>query len=81
MSGAAFAEPIGQPEVRQPAIDGRIMAVGDLDNAVKALLFGLITPGERFKQGSMEAALRALCSDEWVDRAQAEFKWTPGRTE
>ena len=47
----------------------------DLDEAVKAVLHGLISPAPQDKQAALEKALRAICTDDWVENAHAEFNW------
>lgn len=49
-----------------------------LDPVTKALLHGLITDGAHHKQWALEQAFRALCMDDYVDQAKAEFQWEDG---
>lgn len=48
------------------------------DEAVKALIMGLTTDGGHHKQYYLEAAFRAICEDEYVDKAKKEFQWEDG---
>lgn len=54
------------------------LSSADLDTAVKEILLGLTTDGAHHKQYALEKALRAICTDEWVDEAQREFQWALG---
>lgn len=49
--------------------------------AVKELITGLITEGEKHKQYYLEKAFRALCEDEYVEKAKREFQWKEGSPE
>jgi len=48
------------------------------DEVVKHLLNGLITDGAHHKQWELEQAFRALCTDDYVDKAKQEFQWEDG---
>ena len=48
------------------------------DEVVKALLEGLTTDGAHHKQYWLEQAFRALCEDEYVDKAKREVEWETG---
>lgn len=48
------------------------------EDAVKALLLGLITDGSHHKQYYLELALRALCEKEHVEEVKKEFDWEEG---
>lgn len=52
--------------------------VDSRDEVVKALIEGLTTDGGHHKQWALEKAFRALCQDDYVDEAQAEFCWDEG---
>jgi len=52
--------------------------VDSRDKVVKALLEGLTTDGAHHKQWALEKAFRALCQDDYVDEARAEFCWDEG---
>lgn len=49
-----------------------------LDPVTKAILIGLTTDGAHHKQWALEQAFRALCMDDYVDRAKSEFQWSVG---
>lgn len=57
---------------------GRYLLREKLDEVVKTLLEGLNTEGGHHKQYYLEVALRQLCTDEWVDRAQRHLQWEQG---
>lgn len=46
--------------------------------ALKYLLWALTNDGEHHKQWAIEQAFRALCTDEYVDKAKAHFDWKEG---
>jgi len=48
------------------------------DKAIENLLMGLTTDGGHYKQWYLEQAFRALCEDDYVDEAKAEFEWEDG---
>jgi len=48
------------------------------DEIVKTLIMGLVTDGVHHKQWALEAALRTLCEERYVDDAKREFEWEPG---
>lgn len=54
------------------------LSSNDLDSAVKAILMGLTDPRADRKQWALDAALRFLCTDAWVDDARKEFAWGEG---
>ena len=48
------------------------------DKVVKYLITGLMADGAHHKQFYLEQAFRALCTDEYVDKAKEEFRWEDG---
>jgi len=48
------------------------------DKVVKYLITGLMADGVHHKQFYLEQAFRALCEDEYVDKAKEEFGWEDG---
>ena len=48
------------------------------DKVVKYLITGLMADGAHHKQFYLEQAFRALCEDEYVDKAKEEFEWEDG---
>ena len=48
------------------------------DKVVKYLINGLMADGKYRKQFYLEQAFRALCTDEYVDKAKEEFGWEDG---
>ena len=48
------------------------------DKVVKYLITGLMANGAQHKQFYLEQAFRALCEDEYVDKAKEEFGWEDG---
>jgi len=43
------------------------------------LITGLMADGAHHKQFYLEQAFRALCTDEYVDKAKEEFGWEDGK--
>lgn len=53
--------------------------LNQLDDVVVSLVLGLTTDGAHHKQYFLDQALRALCTTEWVRKAQEELgEWDRG---
>lgn len=48
------------------------------DQAVVQLIMGLTTDGAHHKQYYLEAAFRALCTAEYVEKTKDKFQWAEG---